>query len=389
MNIQSKLPDVGTTIFTVMSQLCVDHKAINLGQGFPDFHPASTLVDYVTQAMKDGYNQYPPMTGIPALRMAIANKVEQLYGKIYDQNSEITVTSGASEALMASILAFVHTGDEVIIIEPFYDLYIPAIKLAGGIPVIVSMQAPTESNPRYQIDWDRVSAAVTDKTRMLILNFPHNPTGINLDESDLDQLEALVNKTNIILLSDEVYEHIVFDGKQHQSLARRESLAANAIVVSSFGKTYHTTGWKVGYCCAPAALSTEIRKVHQFMVFTVPSPLQVALANYMADPAPYLNLSEFYKPKRDRLFQGLKNTRFVPLHSEGTFFLLASYEKISDLPESEFAHWLTTTHGVGGIPVSAFYDDAAEASSNHALIRFCFAKQDHTLDAALEKLAAI
>ncbi len=389
MIIQSKLPDVGTTIFTVMSQLCVDHKAINLGQGFPDFHPDSKLVDYVTQAMNDGYNQYPPMTGIPALRTAIATKVEQLYGKTYDQNTEITVTSGASEALMASILAFVHTGDEVIIIEPFYDLYIPAIKLAGGIPVIVSMQAPTESNPRYQVDWDRVAAAVTDKTRMLILNFPHNPTGINLDESDLDQLEAIVDKTNIILLSDEVYEHIIFDGKQHQSLARRERLAENAIVVSSFGKTYHTTGWKVGYCCAPAALSTEIRKVHQFMVFTVPSPLQVALANYMADPAPYLNLSDFYQPKRDHLFQGLKNTRFVPLHSEGTFFLLASYEKISDLPESEFSHWLTTTHGVGGIPVSAFYEDAAAASSNHGLIRFCFAKQDHTLDAALEKLAAI
>lgn len=389
MNILSKLPDVGTTIFTVMSQLCVDHKAINLGQGFPDFHPDAKLVDYVTQAMNDGYNQYPPMTGIPALRTAIVNKVATLYGKTYDQDTEITVTSGASEALMASILAFVHTGDEVIIIEPFYDLYIPAIKLAGGIPVIVSMEAPTEAKPRYQVDWDRVSAAVTDKTRMLILNFPHNPTGINLDESDLDQLEAIVNKTDIILLSDEVYEHIIFDGKQHQSLARRERLAANAIVVSSFGKTYHTTGWKVGYCCAPAVLSVEIRKVHQFMVFTVPSPLQVALANYMDDPAPYLNLSEFYQPKRDRLFDGLKNTRFVPLHSEGTFFLLASYEKISNLPESEFAHWLTTTHGVGGIPVSAFYENAAATSSNHGLIRFCFAKQDHTLDAALEKLAAI
>lgn len=389
MNIQSKLPDVGTTIFTVMSQLCVDHKAINLGQGFPDFHPDAKLVDYVTQAMKDGYNQYPPMTGIPALRTAISQKVEALYGTRYDENTEVTVTSGASEALMASILAFVHTGDEVIIIEPFYDLYIPAIKLAGGIPVIVSMQAPTETSPRYEINWAKVAAAVTDKTRMLILNFPHNPTGINLTESDLDQLEDLVNKTGIILLSDEVYEHIVFDGQQHQSLARRAALAANAIVISSFGKTYHTTGWKIGYCCAPVALSAEIRKVHQFMVFTVPSPLQVALANYMVDPSPYLNLSKFYQPKRDRLFEGLKNTRFVPLRSEGTFFLLASYEQISDLPEAEFSHWLTTTHGVGGIPVSAFYEDATATTANHSLIRFCFAKQDETLDAALEKLAAI
>lgn len=327
MNIQSKLPDVGTTIFTVMSQLCVDHKAINLGQGFPDFHPDSKLVDYVTQAMKDGYNQYPPMAGIPALRMAIADKVEKLYGARYDENTEVTVTSGASEALMASIQAFVHSGDEVIIIEPFYDLYIPAIKLSGGIPVVVSMDAPTKENPKYQVNWDKVAAAINNKTRMLILNFPHNPTGINLTESDLDQLEAIVNKTNIILLSDEVYEHIIFDGKKHQSLAKRPRLAANSIVISSFGKTYHTTGWKIGYCCAPEALSTEIRKVHQFMVFTVPSPLQVALANYMADPTPYLNLSDFYQPKRDRLFQGLKNTRFVPLQSEGTFFLLASYEK--------------------------------------------------------------
>lgn len=389
MKINSKLPDVGTTIFTVMSQLCVDHQAINLGQGFPDFSPDNKLVDYVTDAMKGEFNQYPPMTGIPALRNAIAAKVQNLYGKTYDANTEITVTAGATEGLMASIQAFVHSGDEVIIIEPFYDLYIPAIKLAGGVPVVVPMQVPSEKNANYCVDWERVFHAVTNKTRMLILNFPHNPTGINLTEQDLDQLEELVQKTGIILLSDEVYEHIVFDGQQHQSLARRASLAENAIVISSFGKTYHTTGWKVGYCCAPAALSAEIRKVHQFTVFTVASPMQAGLAKYMLDPEPYMQLSNFYQPKRDHLFNGLKKTRFRPVHSEGTFFLLASYEEISDLPESDFAHWLTTMHGVGGIPVSAFYADPIADTSNHKLIRFCFAKQDHTLDAALEKLAAI
>lgn len=385
----SKLPDVGTTIFTVMSQLCTDYKAINLGQGFPDFNPDKKLINYVNQAMLEGFNQYPPMTGIPSLRLAIADKMKTLYGASYDKDTEVTVTSGASEALMASILAFVHTGDEVIIIEPFYDLYIPAIKLAGGIPVIVSMEAPTETLPYYSVDWQKITDAVTDKTRMLILNFPHNPTGINLTNNDLDELEKLVDKTGIILLSDEVYEHIVFDGEQHQSLARRESLAKNSIVISSFGKTYHMTGWKVGYCCAPAELSKEIRKVHQFMVFTVTSPMQVGLAKYMEDPSPYLNLSSFYQTKRDHLFEGLKNTNFVPLPSAGSFFLLASYKNISSMPESEFSRWLTLEHGVGGIPVSAFYADAAATESNHQLIRFCFAKQDHTLDAALEKLAAI
>ncbi len=389
MKINSKLPDVGTTIFTVMSQLCVDHQAINLGQGFPDFSPDNKLIDYVTDAMKGEFNQYPPMTGIPALRTAIASKVKNLYGRTYDANTEITVTAGATEGLMASIQAFVHSGDEVIIIEPFYDLYIPAIKLAGGVPVVVPMRVPTEKNANYRVDWERVFNAVTNKTRMLILNFPHNPTGINLTDQDLDQLEDLVERTGIILLSDEVYEHIVFDGQQHQSLARRDSLAENAIIISSFGKTYHTTGWKVGYCCAPVALSAEIRKVHQFTVFTVTSPMQAGLAKYMLDPEPYMQLNSFYQPKRDHLFNGLKNTRFRPVHSEGTFFLLASYEEISDLPESEFAHWLTTTHGVGGIPVSAFYADPTADTANHKLIRFCFAKQDHTLDAALAKLAAI
>lgn len=389
MKFESKLPDVGTTIFTVMSQLAVDHKAINLGQGFPDFNPASSLLNEVSKAMHDGHNQYPAMAGIPALRNEISVKMKTLYGHDYDPVTEVTVTSGATEALMASIQAFVKPGDEVVVIEPSYDLYIPAIQLAGGVPVIVAMLPPTLEKPLYQVDWQRVLDAISSKTRMLIINFPHNPTGINLQESDLDWLERIVSETGVMLLSDEVYEHIVFDGKQHQSLARREALAANSIVISSFGKTYHTTGWKIGYCCAPKEISTEIRKVHQFMVFTVSSPMQVALAHYMKDPAPYMELSSFYQQKRDRLAQGLAKTRFKPMPSEGTFFLLADYSDVSDLPEAEFARQMTTQHGVGVIPVAAFYRQPDDKSSNHQLIRFCFAKQDSTLDTALEKLALV
>ncbi|NYT61466.1 methionine aminotransferase [Alcaligenaceae bacterium] len=389
MKFESKLPNVGTTIFTVMSQLAADHQAINLGQGFPDFDPDAKLLDHVNQAMRAGHNQYPPMAGIPALRQEVASKIANLYEHHYDPDTEITITSGASEALMASITAFVKAGDEVVVIEPFYDLYIPAIELAGGIPVIVPMQAPTANTPHYQVDWQHVLDAITSATRMLIINFPHNPTGINLQDSDLDWLERIVDQTGVMLLSDEVYEHIVFDGQQHQSLARREKLAARSIVISSFGKTYHTTGWKIGYCCAPKAISAEIRKVHQFMVFTVSSPMQVGLAHFMKDPKPYIELSDFYQTKRDRLSQGLAKTRFKPMPSQGTFFLLADYSEISELPEAEFARWLTTEHGVGVIPVSAFYRVPEAKASNHNLARFCFAKQDHTLDAAIEKLMLV
>lgn len=389
MKFESKLPNVGTTIFTVMSQLANDHQAINLGQGFPDFNPDAKLLNYVNQAMQDGHNQYPPMAGIPALRQEVSAKIASLYEHHYDPDTEITITSGASEALMASITAFVKPADQVVVIEPFYDLYIPAIELAGGIPVVVAMQAPTKQVPYYQVDWQRVLDAITPATRMLIVNFPHNPTGINLQESDLDWLERIVDQTGVMLLSDEVYEHIVFDGQQHQSLARREKLAARSIVISSFGKTYHTTGWKIGYCCAPKTISAEIRKVHQFMVFTVSSPMQVGLAHFMKDPKPYTELSDFYQAKRDRLAQGLAKTRFKPMPSQGTFFLLADYSAISDLHEAEFACWLTIEHGVGVIPVSAFYRDPEAEASNHQLIRFCFAKQDHTLDAAIAKLTLV
>ncbi|OZI33677.1 methionine aminotransferase [Bordetella genomosp. 5] len=384
--IRSKLPDVGTTIFTVMSRLAIEHKAINLGQGFPDFDPDPKLCGLVTQAMAAGHNQYPYMPGVAPLRAAIADKVKTLYGHAYDPETEITVTSGATEALMATVLAAVGPGDEVIVIEPCYDSYLPSIRLAGGTAVPVPLRAPTQDDPYYRIDWQRVRDAITPRSRLLMLNFPHNPTGAVLDESDLDALEQIVRDTGILLLSDEVYEHIVFDGKPHASLSRRPLLAEHAFVISSFGKTYHTTGWKIGYCCAPRALSAELRKVHQFMVFTVPSPMQVALAEFMADPKPYLDLPAFYQEKRDRLSAGLAQTRFKPLPSPGTFFLLADYSEISELDEATFARNLTVDHGVTVIPVSAFYRDPTAATSNHRIVRFCFAKKDTTLDAALERL---
>jgi len=389
MKLESKLPGVGTTIFTVMSQLAVEHNAINLGQGFPDFDPDPALVDAVTTAMKEGHNQYPPMPGIPLLRQNISEKVSQLYGHRYNPDTEITVTAGASEALMVSILALVHPGDEVIIIEPFYDLYIPILNLAGAIPVIVPMDAPKNPDETYRIDWNRVREAITSNTRALILNFPHNPTGINLDTSDLDALEAIVNDSGVLLISDEVYEHIVFDGKEHQSLSRRPQLAEHTVVISSFGKTYHVTGWKIGYCCAPAAIMSEIRKVHQFNVFTVTSPMQYALARYMQDPRHHLELTSFYEQKRDYLFNALQKTKFKPVKSAGSFFLLANYREISDMKEAEFAKWLTREHGVVVIPMSAFYEHPDSAEANNALVRFCFAKKEQTLNAAVDRLMSL
>ena len=389
MNLRSKLPGVGTTIFSVMSQLATEHNAINLGQGFPDFDPDPVLVDAVTAAMKQGFNQYPPMPGIPLLRQNISEKVAQLYGHRYDADSEVTVMAGASEALMVSILALVHPGDEVIIIEPFYDLYIPVIQLAGASAVIVPMDAPRAADETYRVDWGRVRGAITPRTRAIILNFPHNPTGINLETADLDALEGIVNETGVILISDEVYEHIVFDGKQHQSLSRRPALAQHAVVISSFGKTYHVTGWKVGYCCAPAPLMNEIRKVHQFNVFTVTSPMQHALANYMEEPRHHLELAAFYEAKRDFLYDALSQTKFKPVKSAGSFFLLANYQAISDLKEADFAKWLTREHGVSVIPISAFYRDPDTDDANNGLVRFCFAKKEATLAAAIERLMAL
>ena len=389
MLIQSKLPNVGATIFTTMSKMAVDYNAINLGQGFPDFNTDEQLLNLVSQAMRDGHNQYPLMTGVTELRQVVSDKVSNLYGKVYEPNQEITITSGATEAIMSAILATVNHGDEVIVIEPSYDCYVPAIKLAGGQPVFVEMIPPTEKKPSFNVDWNKVKSCVTNKTRMLIVNSPHNPTGSIFNSEDLDAIESIVSNTNIIVLSDEVYEHIVFDGEKHLSLASRPLLAERAFVISSFGKTTHTTGWKIGYCCAPKTLTTELRKVHQFVVFTVPSPFQHGLATYTKDPNTYLNLSDFYQKKRNKLMMGLQETKLKPLTTPGTYFLLADYSQISRKTESEFSIWLAQNHGVVVIPVSAFYAKPESISANHQLIRFCFAKKDTTLDAAIDRLKKI
>jgi methionine aminotransferase len=372
-----------------MSKMAIDYDAINLGQGFPDFNTHTDLLDLVSKAMKEGKNQYPIMSGIPELREVISEKVETLYGRHYNPETEITITSGATEAIMSAVLATVRPGDEVIVIEPSYDCYVPAITLAGGIPKFVPMTPPNEKKQNFSIDWNKVKTAVNDKTRLLILNSPHNPTGAIFNATDLDALESILVDTNIIVLSDEVYEHIVFDHQSHQSLASREKLAERSFIISSFGKTTHTTGWKIGYCCAPPSLTKELRKVHQFVVFTVPSPFQHALAAYTKNKSTYLSLPSFYQEKRDYLTAGLAQTKFKPLASPGTFFLLADYSNISDQKESEFSIWLAKTHGVVVIPVSAFYSNPDHEDSNHKLIRFCFAKQDTTLDEAIKRLQKI
>ena len=379
-SITSKLPAVGTTIFTVMSTLAAEKNAVNLGQGFPDFPCDPALVDYATGAMRDGFNQYPPMTGVPKLREAIADKVAALYGHRYDTASEITVTAGATQAILTAIMCCVHPGDEVIVIEPAYDSYVPAIELSGGVPVCVQMNL---SENGYAMPWAAVAAAVTPRTRLIVINSPHNPTGMILREADLVTLADIVRGTDILILSDEVYEHMVFDGGQHASICRHAELRARSFVVSSFGKTYHVTGWKIGYVAAPAALTAEFRKVHQFNVFTVNTPMQHALANYMAEPAPYLELPAFYQRKRDLFRDGLKGSRFRLLPSDGTYFQCVDYSVISRLPETEFATWLTSEIGVAAIPVSAFYRQPHESG----IVRFCFAKKDETLQAALAKLA--
>ncbi|MDH4400913.1 MAG: methionine aminotransferase [Burkholderiaceae bacterium] len=389
MQIQSKLPEVGATIFTTMSKMALEYQAINLGQGFPDFNTEPALLRLVSEAMDKGFNQYPAMAGVMPLREIISRKVAALYQHQYDPDTEITITSGATQAIMGSVLACVGTGDEVIVLEPCYDCYIPAIKLAGGTAISVPMRAPTQTNPVYSVDWALVHSVITNKTKLLIVNFPHNPTGAVITPADLDELEKLVQQHHIFLLSDEVYEHIIFDGVQHISLCTRPALAARSFVISSFGKTTHTTGWKIGYCCAPKHMTAELRKVHQFMVFTVPSPFQHALATYTADASTYLSLPDFYQTKRDYLSYGLRQTRFKVLPSPGTFFLLADYSDISDQNEADFAVWLTQTHGVTVIPVSAFYQSSDAPASNHQLIRFCFAKQEATLDLAIERLAKV
>lgn len=378
----SRLPHVGTTVFTRMSQLAIDHGAVNLGQGFPDFACDPALVDLVTDAMRAGHNQYPPMTGLPALRVAIAAKIEATYGHRYDANSEITVTAGASQAIQSAILAVVHPGDEVIVIEPAYDCYAPAIALAGGVVVPVTMRLDGDG---YRVEWEDVRAAVTPRTRMVVINTPHNPTGTILRQADLDALVAIVQNTQILVLSDEVYEHMVFDGEPHASVARHPALAERAFVVSSFGKTFHVTGWKIGYVAAPAALMAEFRKVHQYNVFCVNAPMQHAIAGYLQDPAPWRDLPAFYQAKRDLFRTGLAASRFTLLPSDGTYFQCVRYDAISDMSEAEFAEWLTREIKVAAIPVSAFYSQPKESH----VVRFCFAKKDETLQLALERLARL
>ncbi|WP_425499995.1 pyridoxal phosphate-dependent aminotransferase [Propionivibrio limicola] len=378
--IDSKLPWVGTTIFTVMSKLAADCGAINLSQGFPDFQADPSLFEATMRAMSEGRNQYAPMTGMPELRHAISGKVEALYGVHYDAETEVTVTAGATQALMTSIAAFVRTGDEVIVFAPFYDSYVPSIETVGGKAVYARLNFPD-----YTPDWEHARSLITPRTRMIIVNSPHNPTGSLLGANDLDALAELTRNTDIVVLSDEVYEHIVFDGAQHRSVAAHPELAARSLVVSSFGKTYHITGWKIGYVLAGAELMTEFRKVHQFNVFSVNTPCQLGIAEYMRDASRHLGLGAFYERKRDFFRAQLQGSRFELLPCRGTYFQLARYDAISDLPDRAFAEWLTREIGVAAIPVSVFYENGRD----HRVIRFCFAKQESTLAAAGEKLRRV
>ena len=382
-HLQTKLPSVGTTIFTVMSTLAIEKNAVNLGQGFPDFECDPKLVGAVTDAMTQGLNQYPPMPGVPVLREAISNKLHKLHGRSYNPNTEITVTAGATQAIITVILAVVHPGDEVIVLEPCYDSYVPNIELAGGVVVRVPLIPGT-----FRPDFDKISAAITLKTRAILINSPHNPSATVWTEADMLKLQDLLAPTEVLLISDEVYEHMVFDadkGQIHQSAARFPVLAARAFIVSSFGKTYHVTGWKVGYVAAPAALMAEFRKVHQFNVFTVNTPVQYGLASYMSNENAYLDLPVFYQRKRDLFRAGLAKTRFKLLPSEGSYFQCVDISDVSDLNEADFCKWLTTEIGVAAIPLSAFYGNGFD----QRVVRFCFAKKDETLIAALNRLARL
>jgi methionine transaminase len=378
--LQSKLPNVGTTIFTVMSALAAEKGAVNLGQGFPDFDCDPKLVNAVTEAMTKGLNQYPPMPGIPALREAVASKMLALHGKQYNPNTEITITAGATQAIITAIFAVVCPGDEVIVLEPCYDSYVPNIELAGGTVVRVPL-TPGSFRP----DFDKISAAVNSRTRAILINSPHNPSATVWTRADMLQLQDLLAPTDVLLISDEVYEHMVFDGQPHESAARFAGLAARAFVVSSFGKTYHVTGWKVGTVAAPAPLTAEFRKVHQFNVFTVNTPVQHGLANYMTNPAPYLELPAFYQRKRNLFLDGIRKTRLKPLHTQGSYFQCVDISEVSDLNEADFCTWLTSEIGVAAIPLSAFYGN----SFDQRVVRFCFAKKDETLQLALDRLAKL
>jgi methionine aminotransferase len=380
IKIRSKLPDVGVTIFTIMTNLSNDHGAINLSQGFPDFDVHPELISLVEQAMRSGNNQYAPMQGVPKLRNKIAEKVRQLYHAHYDPETEITITSGATEALFAAIAAAVNGGDEVIVFEPAFDAYVPIIQLNGGIPVFVSLK-----HPDYHIDWDEVNDAMSSKTRLIILNSPHNPSGAVLSREDISALRDLTDKRDVMILSDEVYEHIIFDGLTHESMSRYPELAERSFVVSSFGKTYHTTGWKIGYCMAPEPLSIEFQRIHQFLSFSSNTPIQHAYAEFLENKDIYLSLSEFYQKKRDTFLSFMAPSRFTPLPCHGTYFQMMEYSAISDESDIAFSKRLTVEHGVASIPTSVFYDK----KNDYKVVRFCFAKHDRTLEMAAEKLCKI
>lgn len=380
MTLLSKLPSVGLSIFTEMTNLANAHGAINLSQGFPEFDPHPLLQQLVSKHIRDGRNQYAPMQGVLALREKIAQKARDLYGAAYDPATEVTVTAGATEALFAAVSAMIHPGDEVLILEPAYDCYIPMVTLNGGRPVFVPLHPPS-----YTVDWDLFRRKITPRTRLAILNFPHNPSGAILEPRDLDTLAQVVRDTPILLLSDEVYEHIVFDGRSHCSLSAHPELRERSFVVSSFAKTYHTTGWKVGYCLAPRRLSVELQKIHQYLVFSVNTPVQYAFAEFMQDTSHAAALAAHYQSLRDLLVGRLADSRFRPLACHGTFFLMLDYAALSDEPDIEFARRLTREHGVAAIPPSVFYHNG----SDHRLLRLCFAKTPATLAAAVERLRRI
>lgn len=380
MRIQSKLPNVGTTIFTVMSGLANEVGAINLSQGFPNFNPAARLQQLVTEKMASGANQYAPMPGILPLRERIAEKIERLYGATIDPESEITITAGGTQAIFCAIAAFVRPGDEVLMLEPCYDSYRPSVETVGGVVVPYALAAPD-----YRVDWDDLKKYITPRTRMLCINTPQNPTGTILRAADMLKINEILRGTDVILMSDEVYEHLIFDGEQHASVLRYPELYARTLAIYSFGKTYHNTGWKTGYCVAPPELTSEFRKVHQFNVFSANHPMQAAFADFMAYPEEYLGLPDFYQQKRDVFLQAMSATRFRPLACAGTYFQLFDYSAISQEPDLAFCKRLTTEFGVAAIPVSSFYSD----QKDEKVIRLCFAKTDDLLEAAGERLARV
>ncbi len=380
MNLKSKLPELEVTIFSVMTQLSNEHAALNLSQGFPDFDTHPELISLVQKHMRAGNNQYAPMQGVLNLRERIAEKTHEIYNAGYNPETEITVTSGATEALFSAISAVVQKDDEVILFEPVYDSYAPAIKLSGGIPVYLKLRFPD-----YHIDWDEVANAISEKTRLLILNSPHNPTGTVLSAEDISALKNIVNNTNLFIVSDEVYEHIIFDNLVHESMLKYPELAERSFVISSFGKTYHSTGWKIGYCLAPEPLSGEFQKIHQFLTFSSNTPIQYAFAEFMKNKDVYLNLSSFYQKKRDKFLSLINKSRFKALPCKGTYFQMLDYSLISKESDMEFAKRLTVESKLASIPPSSFYHQEDDFN----VLRFCFAKKDETLEQAAKILCEI